>query len=183
MEKDKTYYQEFTKKVYELFNGQINPTHPATQLIIADNDPDLAGFSAEGKIYIFVENIMRVNKFYRNVETCIMVFIVHELLHLENPIDQKRYDEDVEYNYMTEYQVDFDTCLLLLTNINFIESEIFADVDKERIIEFLTGVIVSGRINNYDAELYKDIKYPDIVPDKIKETSLFKNIMEIYSKY
>lgn len=171
MGKSFQYYRDFTNRVYNFLNGQINPDNISKKLNIKYSHPDFGGFNDDKQIYIFVNDIVKKNKFYKNPETAIIYFVAHELTHLQyGNGDIDKYNDDIKYNYKIEYITDFNTYTTLLDkeNLNVIKEGLFPDFDDEMLSVAFFKLVKFGITNNYDEELHKDLIKTDLIPDKIK---------------
>lgn len=109
---------DFIIKVFNYYNGKINPINKATLDI---NWANLMGYNIGG--YSRLPNIVIINpmviiRFYNNDEFIIKVSIIetiiHELYHSDQLINYVLYASDVNYNKFIEHACEVQTALYIM---------------------------------------------------------------------
>ena len=166
-----SYYTDFAIRVFNLFNGLINPLNKAVRLDTTKKDPP-CGCSymcgCESIISINIELcLFRVGPNVNTRKTMILDVISHELSHLDQHIDMAKYTVDQKYkdevedanaknniyficNYKSwiELQLGFtiDTSILYLDAINSTAEYVKVTVE-ELIMSRLSVIFTTPTIN------------------------------------
>lgn len=126
---------KFIRKVFNTFNGIINPINHA---VLDINCAELVNTNAGGYskmpniVIINTVVIMRYNDYDEKcIKACVVETIIHELFHTDQIIDYNRYGSDADYTQYIEHSCQVMTYLFMSTNTNIINSLLGFDIDPK----------------------------------------------------
>lgn len=129
---------DFIIKVFNYYNGKINPINKAVLDInwCNLNMCDAGGFSRLPNIVVI--NPMVITRFYYNDEFMIKIqileTIIHELYHSDQIINYQLYMSDINYNKFIEHSCELETVIYIAGHVqeiyNVFGIDIFIDKDR-----------------------------------------------------
>lgn len=112
---------DFIIKVFNYYNGRINPINKATLDINWANQmaSNVGGYSRLPNIVII--NPMVIIRFYNNdeftIKIAIIETIIHELYHSDQILNYKLYASDINYNKFIEHSCEVQTILYVVGHL------------------------------------------------------------------